>query len=208
VHSTIFAKPTFSSLDHALDIYETKVARKTSCIILNQAWDSEWRTCYGNKPEVAMRQSLYQFLNGYLQDAEVRPEQHVDESHPVDIKVSWLFSIQRVIIEIKWLGDSRENGKITTPYRDARAREGARQLADYLDKSETWGANVKTRGYLVVFDGRRRKVKDDTVKLSCVDGLYYRDQEIQYSPDYAETRTDYAKPRRFFMEPICDGPAA
>lgn len=208
VHSTIFAKPTFRSLEHALEIYQNQIARKTSCIILSQAWDSEWRTCYRKKPEVVMRRSLYQFLNGYLQDAEVRPEQIVDESHPVDIKVSWLFSIQRGIIEIKWLGDSREKGVIKTSYRDARAKEGAQQLADYLDSSETWGGNVQTRGYLVIFDGRRRNVRNDTGKLSCADGYHYRDQEIAYSPDFSVTRKDYARPSRFFMDPICDGAGA
>jgi hypothetical protein len=167
-----------------------------------EVWDSENRICFKKKPEARMRQSLYQFLRAYLQDAEVRPEQNNDETHPVDVKVSWLFSIQRAIIEIKWLGDSRDNGVIGTSYRPARANEGATQLASYLDQSQTWGSNVKTRGYLVVFDGRRRNVNDSTQALDEADGFYYRDKDIEYEPDYSKFRQDFATPVRFFMNPI------
>ena len=202
LHASVFSRPTYRSLEEALEIYRIRIARETSCIILMGIWDSENRICFKKKPEATMRQSLYQFLSGHLQDAEVRPEQNNDESHPVDVKVSWLFSVQRAIIEIKWLGDSRDAGVISTSYRPARANEGASQLATYLDQSRTWGSNVKTRGYLVVFDGRRRNVNDATQALSETDGTYYRDQEIVYDPDFAHVRSDFAVPVRFFMNPI------
>ena len=202
LHASVFSRPTYRSLEEALEIYRVRIARDTSCIILMGIWDSENRICFRKKPEASMRQSLYQFLSGHLQDAEVRPEQNNDESHPVDVKVSWLFSVQRAIIEIKWLGDSRDAGAIGTSYRPARANEGASQLASYLDQSRVWGSNVRTRGYLVVFDGRRRNVNDATQALSEADGIYYRDQEIVYDPDFAQSRSDFAAPVRFFMNPI------
>ncbi len=202
LHASVFSRPTYKSLEEALETYRVRIARDTSCIILMQVWDSENRICFKKKPEATMRQSLYQFLNGYLQDAEVRPEQNNDESHPVDVKVSWLFSVQRAIIEIKWLGASRDCGSISTSYRPARANEGAAQLASYLDQSHTWGSNVRTRGYLIVFDGRRRNVRDTTLALSEEDGIYYRDEEIIYDPDFSQTRHDFATPVRFFMNPI------
>ncbi len=202
LHASVFSRPTYRSLEEALEIYRVRIARDTSCIILMGIWDSENRICFKKKPEATMRQSLYQFLNGHLQDAEVRPEQNNDESHPVDVKVSWLFSIQRAIIEIKWLGDSRDCGAISTSYRPGRANEGASQLASYLDQSRVWGANVRTRGYLVVFDGRRRNVSGATQALNEADGIHYRDQEIVYDPDFSQTRSDFASPVRFFMNPI------
>jgi hypothetical protein len=202
LHASVFSRPTYKSLEDALEIYRVRIAKDTSCIILMEAWDSANRICFRKKPEAKMRQSLYQFLNGHLQDAEVRPEQNNDESHPVDVKVSWLFSIQRAIVEIKWLGDSREEGAISTSYRPARANEGAAQLANYLDQSQTWGSNVRTRGYLVVFDGRRRNVSPNTQALSEADGFYYRDKEIEYDPDYSSVRQDFAPPVRFFMNPV------
>jgi hypothetical protein len=202
LHASVFSRPTYRSLEDALEIYRVRIARDTSCIILMDVWDSDKRICFKKKPEAKMRQSLYQFLSGHLQDAEVRPEQNNDESHPVDVKISWLFSIQRAIIEIKWLGDSREGGAIGTSYRPARANEGAAQLASYLNQSQAWGANVRTRGYLVVFDGRRRNVSATTQALSETDGFYYRDKEIDYDPDFGQLRQDFAPPVRFFMNPI------
>jgi hypothetical protein len=43
-----------------------------------------------------------------------------------------------MIIEIKWMGDSLDEGreKISTSYREDRANEGAKQLADYLDQTK------------------------------------------------------------------------
>ena len=208
LHASVFSRPTYRSLEEALEIYRVRIARDTSCIILMGIWDSANRICFKKKPEATMRQSLYQFLSGHLQDAEVRPEQNNDESHPVDIKVGWLFSIQRAIIEIKWLGDSRDAGKITTAYRPARANDGAAQLASYLDQSRTWGANVRTRGYLVVFDGRRQNVSNATQTLNEVDGIFYRDQEIDYDPNFAQLRSDFAQPVRFFMNPVLSAVSA
>ena len=202
LHASVFSRPTYRSLEDALEIYRVRIAQDTSCIILSEVWDSTNRICFKKKPEEKMRQSLYQFLSGHLQDAEVRPEQNMDESHPVDVKVSWLFSIQRAIVEIKWMGDSREDGAISTSYRPSRANEGAEQLANYLDQSQTWGSNVRTRGYLVVYDGRRRNVSADTQALNEADGFYYRDKEIAYDPDFSSVRQDFAPPVRFFMNPV------
>lgn len=204
-YASVFAKPTFTTLRSALDHYRARSALDSTCMILKTTWkDDRQRWYFSAKPEATMRRSLTQYLSNVLQDAEVRPEQIVDESHPVDIKVSWTLSDQRAIIEIKWLGDSMdEDGKPTTPYRDSRARDGAKQLADYLDASRTFGSSVKTRGYLVVFDGRRRGLSEAMTRLSQADGSYYRDTEIAYDPDYNAARSDFEVPMRFFLNPIC-----
>ena len=204
--ASIFARPTFSSLDAALTRYATEVVNKTVCFILDHEADGIWaedhRLFLRAKPEEIMRRSLHQYLRDAFPDAEVRPEQVVDESHPVDIKLTWADTTHRAIIEIKWIGDSvDENGKITTQYRDARANAGAKQLSDYLDSDAETAARLRTRGYLVVFDARRRSLAENQATIDAANGLYYRDREITYDPDYHAQRNDFAIPIRMFAEP-------
>lgn len=204
-YPSTFCRPTFTRLIEALQDYHVRSARDSTCQLLQGVWvDQQQRWYFRAKPEEVMRKSLTQYLNNVLQDAEVRPEQAVDESHPVDIKVTWLSSSLRAIIEIKWLGDSMNStGKPTTLYRDARAHEGAKQLAEYMDGSRTHGSTVRTRGYLVVFDGRRRGLSETMTALSQENGMYYRDQHIVYDPDYNAQRDDFELPVRMFLNPIC-----
>ncbi|MFC3714321.1 hypothetical protein ACFOMD_17260 [Sphingoaurantiacus capsulatus] len=204
--ASIFARPTFSSLDAALARYATHVVNKTICFILAHHADGIWaeqnRLFLRAKPEEVMRRSLHQFLRDAFPDAEVRPEQIVDESHPVDIKVTWADTTHRAIIEIKWLGDSVDAaGKITTIYRDARANEGAKQLSDYLDADSATAPRLRTRGYLVVFDARRRGLTESQSTIDHEKGHYYRDRDINYDPDYHAKRLDFANPVRMFAEP-------
>lgn len=204
-YASVFAIPTFSSLRQALDAYRTVMARMSTCEILKTAWCEESRLFWKVKPEATMRRSLGQFLTSTLRDAEVRPEQIVDETHPVDIKVTWMLLNRLALIEIKWLGDSKDEatGKITTSYRQARAKDGAKQLSEYLDANREHAPERRTRGYLVVFDARRRGLSDDATEVARDNGLHYADDEIEYDPRYHETRTDFAEPVRFFMEPKC-----
>ncbi|MGD0143223.1 MAG: hypothetical protein ABSC92_08700 [Rhizomicrobium sp.] len=202
-HASMFSRPTYSSLEEALATYRSRVVRNTSCFILQEAWADAKRLFWRTKPEILMRRSLHQFLSNVFPDAEVRPEQIVDETHPVDIKVIWHETSKRALVEVKWLGDSKdETGHITVSYRDARAKEGAKQLADYLDSDHTAGPGLTSRGYLVVVDGRRRSLTETTTSVTSDDGLYYRDHEIAYDPDYHSTRTDFASPVRMFAEPV------
>ncbi len=202
-HASIFARPTFSSLAQSLEDYRTRVARNTSCFILEDAWSDCKRLFLRAKPEKTMRRSLHQYLRTVFPDAEVRPESVVDESHPVDIKITWSDTNRRALIEIKWLGQSRdENGRFTTAYTASRAREGAKQLADYLDGDRTAGPGLRTRGYLVVFDARRRALTENISSVGADDGLYYRDAEIDYQPAYHELREDFELPVRMFAEPV------
>ena len=203
---SIFARPTFSSLDAALTRYATEVVNKTVCFILDHQKDGIWadenRLFLRAKPEEVMRKSLHQYLRDAFPDAEVRPEQMVDESHPVDIKVTWADTTHRAIIEIKWLGDSVDDtGRITTPYRDARAKEGAQQLSEYLDGDAETAARLRTRGYLVMFDARRRGLVRGQITITSANGLHYRDRDIAFDPDYHALRPDFAPPVRMFAEP-------
>lgn len=201
-YGSVFCRPTFGNLVDALDTYRTKAAEHSGCEVLKTAWHEPSRWFLKAKPEQIMRKSLVQYLGNVLDDAEVRPEQNVDESHPVDIKVSFALTDLRAIIEIKWLGDSvDETGKMTTHYTHARALAGAQQLAEYLDSSHEWGTGVKTRGYLVVFDARRKGLSEGITTLSQTDAMHYKDKHITYSPDHSSIRSDFAPPVRMYMFP-------
>ena len=199
-----FARPTFLSLEDALEKYRQRVARTCRCSHLQGALFGARRLYWKAKPEEEMRRSLFQYLYNVLSaDAEIRPEQVVDESHPVDIKVTWNLVNRLALIEIKWMGDSRNaDGTPATSYRDARAKSGAKQLADYLDSNRHLTPTHHTKGYLVVFDARRSGVGPGIDIVSRNDGFSYEHQEVRYDPAFHRERPDFAQPHRLFVEPI------
>jgi hypothetical protein len=200
--ASIFARPTFGSLREALQRYRHRV-RTSSCLLFNEAWEDANRLFFRSHAEQEIRRSLHQYLATVLRDAEVRPEQNVDESHPVDIKVTWMFTNRLALIEIKWLGKSRAAGSVTASHGDARANKGAKQLADYLDANRAQAPEHQTRGYLVVLDGRRRGLNADSTTVTRDDGLHYEGIEVAFDPQYHTVRDDFEEPIRLFCEPIC-----
>jgi hypothetical protein len=203
-YPSVFAVPTFDSLKTALEEYKSKQARKSSCKILATSWKSPSRILFKKAPESTMRDSLTQFLKICLRgDVEVRPEQVVDETHPADIKVTWFMSNRLAFIEVKWLGAAKTSATKLTRYSESRARSGAKQLADYLDGNASQAPTHQTRGYLIVLDGRRGKIKSSTTKITHENGFKYENKEILYSPEYHQIRTDFEVPMRMFMEPVC-----
>lgn len=107
------------------------------------------------------------------------------------------------LIEIKWLGKARTESRITQEYSASRAREGAKQLAGYLDKQKVQSPIRYLRGYLVVFDARRGHTKIDELTLDKTSGLKFEHKEIIYIPKYEESRRDFETPMRLFLEPVC-----
>jgi hypothetical protein len=201
---SVYAAPTYSSLADALQRFSKTIVLNNSCFILEECWADEKRIFLKPGPEKTMRRSLHQYLRNIFPDAEVRPEQVVDESHPVDIKVTWNDTNKRALIEIKWLGKSLDTarGEFTSQYTDNRARSGAKQLADYMDGDRAAAPGVRSRGYLVVIDARRRRANVATKAVTTAQGLYYRDREIAYDPEYHKIRHDFEVPIRMFAEPI------
>ena len=200
-----FAIPTYKKLDVALENYKVRFARVSYCPYLKDIWFNNDRIYFKAGPEDLMRDSLLNFLYGQLRDAEVRPEQNMDASHPVDIKITWTLTNRLAVIEIKWLGRSLNNSgdNLTQNYTQARAVRGADQLKDYLDSNKSFAPDKITIGYLVVFDGRRWRTDPIIDSISQDNADYYKNREIDYDPDYSITRADFAKPVRFFMEANC-----
>lgn len=199
-----FSIQTYKDLELALEDYGTKIARHSECVYLQTAWlDINNKIFFKPKPEHILRDSLTQFLKMRLRNAETRPEQIVDDSHPVDIKVTWSLASHLALIEIKWLGKSLESlGANFTEYNNQRALDGAKQLADYLDANIKQAPVKTTKGYLVIFDARRWQCNNNTTSVNAVNGLYYVNKDIVFSPDYHNIRQDFAKPIRFFLKPV------
>jgi hypothetical protein len=204
-----FATPTLSTLEEALSHY-ANTALETQCRILADIWEGGIdgpRIVLVNRPESIMRDSLIQSLQNLVRDASVRPEQNTDETKPVDIRVDWYGSGASALIEVKWLGKSTAVPRTPKPeityteYGPPRAQEGADQLADYMDRDRRHSAASSPRGYLVVFDARRRNAKGANDSLTKEDALYFLDKEIDYDPDHSRSRDDFSKPYRFYLRP-------
>lgn len=154
-----------------------------------------------------MRDSLIQALQLVLRDANARPEHNTDETKPVDVRVEWFASGAAALIEVKWLGRSTARSRSPAPeptytdYGPPRAQEGANQLADYLDREVRHSASTATRGYLVVFDARRRNVHGAADPLVEADAMHFANDILAYNPDHAQSRDDFALPVRFFLSP-------
>ncbi|MFH1919265.1 MAG: hypothetical protein ABIP48_05165 [Planctomycetota bacterium] len=197
---SVFAAPAFSELREALEHYDLHFCRYTKCALLAMVWSDDQRRYFKQKPEVTMRRSLEQFLRGVMLDAEVRPEQNVDESHPVDIKVTWAVIKRQALIEIKWLGHSRKpDGSNAKMFYASRAKDGAKQLANYLDENKPHVADQVVRGYLVVYDGRR--ANPNVEAATDEELLKYEAREVDYDPEYHSMREDFDPPLRFYMRP-------
>lgn len=208
-HASVFAIPTFDSLKEALMYYRAKRATNSACKILTQAWFEEARLFLKTaprKPEEIMRDSLSEFLASHLRgDRDVHPEHNVNASEPVDIRVQWLFSNFQALIEIKWMGKSKNaSGKITNRHGAARARAGAKRLAEYLEEEKKQTPMNLQRGYLVVIDARRWKVKASATTVDARKGLHYKTEEITFNPKYHLLRSDFEEPLRMFIAPRLD----
>lgn len=203
---SLFAIPTFEDLRDALTHYRGRLVRTSWCRVFRSAWFDDNRLFFKERPEATIRQSLEQFLVSTLRgSAEVRPEQNVDESHPIDIRVMFQLRNRVALVEIKWLGKSKHpDGTLATQYGPARAREGARQLADYLDANYQYARHELARGYLVVIDGRRWGLNEHSTAVSQKHGFRYANQEIAFKPEYHKARDDFEEPLRMFAEPVCN----
>ena len=202
---SFFSIPNFADLDDALAYYKNPLARTSDCPILSTVWYEDNRLFLIKGPEDTIQCSLHLFLRNTLRrDAEVMREQNVDKTHPVDFRVKFHFSNYVALIEVKWLGKSMHpDGSLATEYTASRARDGAEQLASYLDGFIASSPSSVVKGYLVVLDARRKGLVAGETSISEEDGMYYAHQEIEYDPQYDLERNDFSQPMRMFAEPVC-----
>jgi|GEM_PF-986853 len=199
-----FCGRTFFDLSSALDEYARLYALPCKCPVLQSAWHTEARLFFKPKPEATLRNSLKHFLDVRLAAGyEVRAEQNMDGTHPVDIKVSKQLQPRLMIIEIKWLGDSisPSGGASNISHRDQKAIDGAHQLASYLDANKIEAPNITSVGYYVIFDGRRKGLSLNKMDYKTEDLLYYEHIEVDFQNAEVLKRSDFVQPLRMFIRP-------
>jgi len=70
-----------------------------------------------------------------------------------------------------------------------------------MDREVRHSDATAPRGYLVVFDARRRGVKGAQDAISKADAMAFAGDVLTFNPDHAKTRTDFAEPVRLFLNP-------
>jgi hypothetical protein len=204
--SSIYALHYFY-LNSALTKYKYEKVLTSNCLIFNKCWFDSKRIFFISAPEEKMQQSLSEFLSSTLRGVEVVREYNLNASKPVDVRVKWIEANKSALIELKWLGKSKNrNGEITAEHTDCRADKGAKQLKEYLDMDDTDTPNVISKAYLVVIDGRRKNTTAKTTAINSEEGLYYENREINFSDKhkYFESSKRFTKPIRMFTKPIWD----
>ena len=197
---SFFCKKTYNDLDEALVDYRDNFALMCRGRALVDSMTPE-RLFFRSAPEQLLQEALWEYLYCRLRQCDVNREHIVDTSHPVDLIIRWRGTNHIALIEIKWVGASLKDGRISTKYADARANDGASQLVGYIDNNQDSFPRDVTMGYLVVYDLRRRRNTDPaSKKITRANANYYKDKEIDYHPQYELTRKDFKCPYRFFIK--------
>lgn len=194
-------------LSEALLKYKSEKIRYSSCTIFRESWfDVGTRIYFKQQPEEIMQKSLSEFLDSSLRGVDVVREYNNGGSKPVDVRVYWKEANRAALIELKWLGQSKNSeGNLSTAYSNSRGNDGLDQLKEYMDLENQDTPTCITKGYLVIIDGRRRGVNANLTTININDGMHYSNQELKYAADknYFDTITGFEKPIRMFAEPIC-----
>lgn len=133
------------------------------------------RNILRNKPEKYMRDHLLDYLNEHMQHTFVKETELVHSKRELDIYTEDVDS-SLIFIEIKWLGVSvNDTGTdLGKEYKNSRAREGVKQVLEYIcELVSTPGANLRC-GYLAVFDAR-----DEDIAIDYGDYKTYICKELQ-----------------------------
>jgi hypothetical protein len=192
-------------LNDALMRYKNERILTSNCMIFKECWYDSMRIFFKVSPEKKIQESLKEFLSSALRGVEVVREYNLDTSKPVDIRVKWTEANKSSLIEIKWLGKSKnKNGKITANHNDSKADRGAKQLKEYLDMDNTDTPNIISKAYLVIIDGRRRHTNEGTKDINFENGMFYENREINFTDEnkYFERLKNFEKPFRMFAKPV------
>jgi hypothetical protein len=187
--------------------YSVERILNSSCEIFRTSWIDQRRLFFRAKPEEIMQKSLKEFLSSSMRGVDVVREYNLGASKPVDIRVYWKDANRAALIEVKWFGKSMNSDEsLATSYSNARANDGSDQVKEYLDLVAQDSPSVIAKGYLVVIDGRRKGLKQDTRKIPEEDGYAYEHSEIEFAADksFHLTIHNFENPVRMFARPICN----
>lgn len=196
----------YHQLNEALLDYKNEKVRTSNCEFLKNCWHDEKRIYFKNKPENCMQISLKQFLGSRIRGVTIDREFTLGSSKPVDVRVSWREANRDALIEVKWLGKSIKNGNLSTAYANGRANDGMEQIKGYIDLGRSDTPTIITKGYLVIIDGRRKRIASQLVKeVSRKNGMHYAGKDVIVKDEnrYWETYSNIERPYRMFVEPVC-----
>ncbi len=195
-------------LSEALLKYKAEKIRYSSCTIFRKSWfDTATRIYFKQRPEEIMQESLSEFLDSSLRGVDVVREYNNGASKPVDIRVYWKEANRAAMLELKWLGQSKDGeGNLSTAYANGRGNDGLDQVKEYMDLENQDTPSCITKGYLVIIDGRRSGVAANLTTIDVANGMHYRNQEVTFNPakKFYDTMTGFENPIRMFAEPICN----
>lgn len=209
--------PQFHDLITAISDYSSEKIYASSCSHFQQSWYDNNRLFFkgggsgSNIPEQYMQLSLHEFLRtefrGIGMDTSREHNLLGDASKPkpVDIRVHWREANRTALIEIKYMGAVKKADDKIYEYSDRRANDGIVQLKEYHDKAMSDSPTTIHKSILVVIDGRRCNLQAATKTISCADGLYYQDIDINIDKDkvFHLSVQGFEKPIRIFAAPIC-----
>jgi hypothetical protein len=194
-------------LNEALLRYKEEKIRYSSCAIFHDSWfDQATRLFFVQQPEEIMQVSLREFLHSALRGVDVVREYNLGASKPVDIRVYWKEANRAALIEIKWLGESKDkSGELSTEYSNGRGNDGLDQLKEYMDLENKDTPTCITKVYLIIIDGRRRGLRKNSTTISVADGMYYSDKELVFKDNkkFFEGIIGFERPMRMFSSPVC-----
>jgi len=207
----------FWELNKFLEQYAILKVRSSSCPIFSQSWYDKDRIFFqsgGNDiPEKYMQQSIKNFIDdirifkGEIGQYEADREHMLGAEKPVDLLIKWEKSNRIALIEIKWLGKSKNSeGKIKSNHNNSRANDGYKQLKEYYELVKTDNPTKIIKCFLVVIDGRRWQTNESTSSISHANGMHYADKELEIDDDkkYWTILPNIEVPIRMFVEPICN----
>ncbi len=207
----------FWELNRFLKKYTLERIRNSSCPIFIKSWFDEKRIFFlgggKNIPEKFMQESLKYFIDnirifkGEIGQFEEDREHNLNAERPVDLLIKWEKSNRIALVEIKWLGKSKNTeGEITTEYYNKQATDGYVQLKEYYELAKKDYPTKIIKCFLVVIDGRRWQTSSSTQTISRENGMHYDNSclEIDTDKKYWETYPNFEEPIRMFTEPICE----
>lgn len=213
--------PQFYELTKALNDYKIQRVLHSSCPFFSDAWFDKNRIFFkaggsgSNIPEKHLQVSLFHYLDTTMNLRGITPVLREfnlvgDTPKPVDIAVHWGEANRTALIEVKWLGQSKNpDNKITTEHSNGKASKGLKQLKEnYFDPARANMPRAILKAYLVVIDARREGTSDDTTELTVKEGMYYQNVELIIDEDkrFYESIPEFEIPVRMFAAPICTKP--
>jgi len=208
----------FYDLTQALNEYKLQRVLYSSCPLFTEAWFDKNRIFLKaggsgkNIPEKHLQQSLYNYLSTNMNLRGTTPVLREfnligETPKPIDISVFWGEANRTALIEVKWLGKSKNvDNKVTSDYKNAKANTSFKEVKEkYFDPAKGNMSKTILKVYLVVIDAQREGTDNDTTELTVANGMYYQDIELVIDEDkrFYDSIPEFERPIRMFAAPIC-----